>query len=268
MTIHEFGKENEDILVMIHPLGVWWTTFEFVRTTLEKHYHLIIPALPGHDPEKPHTDFTSVEDIDEFLTEWLLKNGYSHVKCLYGCSMGGGLVIRMLADNRIKCDFAVIDAGMTPYQLPKPVTYMIGVRDFLMTLMGKYGSIKMLSSVFDPSKYSKEDLLYIKTCLSSLSAKTIWRGFYSANNYSMPDNIREPDCKIQYWYGDEEAKERGWDIEYVKKIYPKTVFVENKGQDHAEFFSLHPEEFCIKLLEFIGNEKPFEFIKNENMIDY
>ena len=30
-----------------------------------------------------------------------------------------------------------------------------------------------------------------------------------------------------------------------------TIFVENKGQNHAEFFSLHPKEFCKQLKEFI-----------------
>lgn len=30
MTIHEFGKENKDVIVLFHPLGVWWDVFEYV----------------------------------------------------------------------------------------------------------------------------------------------------------------------------------------------------------------------------------------------
>ena len=37
----------------------------------------------------------------------------------------------------------------------------------------------------------------------------------------------------------------------MKKVFPDTVFVENKGQDHAEFFTLHPEAFCDRLISLI-----------------
>ena len=236
---------------MFHPLGVWYDVFEYVIPILEKDYHLIIPAIPGLDPDNPKSEFTSIEDIESKITDYLINSGYAHVKCLYGCSMGGSLVIRMLASNKIITDFAVIDAGITPYEMNKFFTYCIGVRDWCMTQIGKYASVNALSSVFDPKKYKENDILYIKKVLNSMSSKTIWNGFYSTNNYSMPKDFKEPTCKIQYWFGDEEKKEREWDINYIKKVYPKTIFVENKGQNHAEFFSLHPVEFCKQLKEFI-----------------
>lgn len=251
MTIHEFGQNNAKTVVMFHPLGVWWDIFEYVIPILEKDYHLIIPALPGHDPDRPKEDYTSMQEITDEMTDFLMNNCNGSVDCLYGCSMGGGLVIKILAEGKIKTRIAVIDAGMTPYNLPKPITYLIGVRDFLMTIMGKYCSVKMLSSVFDPDKYSDEDILYVKEVLRSLSLKTIWKGFYEANNYSLPSKISKPECRIQYWYGDEEKDARGWDIEFVKNIFPETEFVENTGQNHAEFFTLHPEQFCDALIELI-----------------
>ncbi len=161
ITIHEYGKENSNIIVMFHPLGVWYDVFEYVIPILEKDYHLIIPAIPGLDPDNPKSEFTSIEDIESRITNWFLNYKYNHVKCLYGCSMGGSLVIRMLASNNITTDYAVIDAGITPYQFPKIFSYFVGARDWCMTQMGKLASIKALSSVFDPKKYKEEDLLYI-----------------------------------------------------------------------------------------------------------
>ena len=251
ITVHEYGKDNKNIIVMFHPLGVWYDVFEYVTPILEKDYHLIIPAIPGLDPDNPKSEFTSIEDIESKITDYLIKSGHSHVTCLYGCSMGGSLVIRMLASNKIITDFAVIDAGITPYEMNKFFTYCIGVRDWCMTQIGKYASVNALSSVFDPKKYKENDILYIKKVLNSMSSKTIWNGFYSTNNYSMPKDFKEPTCKIQYWFGDEEKKEREWDINFIRKVYPKTIFVENKGQNHAEFFSLHPVEFCKQLKEVI-----------------
>ncbi len=128
MTIHEFGQNNAKTVVMFHPLGVWWDIFEYVIPLLEKDYHLIIPALPGHDPDRPNEDYTSMQEITDEMTDFLMNNCNGSVDCLYGCSMGGGLVIKILAEGKIKTRIAVIDVGMTPYNLPKPITYLIGVR--------------------------------------------------------------------------------------------------------------------------------------------
>ena len=95
MTIHEFGKENDKVIVLVHPSVVMWDYFEYVIPLMEKKYHLIIPAIPGYDPDNK-SDFTSVEDIAAELEDWLIKHGLSDVTCLYGCSMGGSVVVRML----------------------------------------------------------------------------------------------------------------------------------------------------------------------------
>lgn len=247
MTFHEFGKENEKMIVLLHPLGVWWDVFEYVIPILQKDYRVIIPAVPGHDPDRPYSSFTSVEEIASEIEGWLIAKRYGTVDCLYGCSMGGALVSRILADGLIKAKCAVMDGGITPYRLPKALTYAIGVRDFCMTELGKHSDIRFLKSVFDPDKYSEGDLLYVKKVLHSMSAKTIWRGFYSCNNYSMPDGIVETDCIVYYWYGEQEKKARKSDIEYIGSKFRNVRFVENKGQDHAEFFTLHPKEFCSAL---------------------
>ena len=131
MTIHEFGKDNDKVIVLLHPSVVMWDYFEYVIPLLEKKYHLIIPALPGYAPDNK-SDFTSVEEISAELEEWLNLNGLSNVTCLYGCSMGGSIVVRMLANNKVNVQSAVIDGGITPYQLPWIVTRLIAVRDFLM----------------------------------------------------------------------------------------------------------------------------------------
>ena len=252
MTVHEFGKEHADAIVLFHPLGVWWDIFEYVIPILEKEYHLILPAMPGHDPDQPGSDYTRVEDIAAEMADWLTQRDLRQVRCLYGCSMGGAVVTRMLAEQKIRPACAVIDAGMTPYALPRWITFLIGVRDFLMTEMGKHMSLKAMQSVFDPSKYSPEDLQYVKKVLSSMSAKTIWRGFYSCNNYSMPSPVPLPACPVQYWYGEQEKKARKADIAYIRKVFPAAELVENPGQDHAEFFTLHPDLFCEQLSAFIA----------------
>jgi hypothetical protein len=84
MKIHEFGTENENVFVLIHPSLVMWDYFENVIPLLEKHYHLVIPALPGYDPDS-FSDYTSVEKIAKELGDWLLAHGHSEICGVYGC---------------------------------------------------------------------------------------------------------------------------------------------------------------------------------------
>ena len=36
LTVHEFGKENKNVILLFHPLGVWWDIFEYAYPYLKK----------------------------------------------------------------------------------------------------------------------------------------------------------------------------------------------------------------------------------------
>ena len=251
MTIHEFGKENEKVVVLLHPSLVMWDYFEYVIPLLRDRYHLIIPALPGYDEDAPG-DFTSVEKIAGELADRLEERGLSDIACLYGCSMGGAVAARFLADNRVKTRCAVMDGGITPYQLPRLVTRFIAVRDFLMVSLGKLGGIKLLEKAFTSDEYSEEDLQYIEKVLRSISAKTIWRTFDSCNNYAMPKRIRTDCPRIEYWYARTEEKDRKWDIEYIRKNFPGTVFRVFENIGHGGLAALKPALLASEIERAMG----------------
>ena len=251
MTIHEFGQENETVVVLIHPSLVMWDYFEYVIPLLQDRHHLIIPALPGYDEDAPG-DFTSVEAIAADLADWLQERGFSEIACIYGCSMGGAVVTRFLADNRVKVRCAVIDGGITPYQLPWIVTRLIAVRDFLMVYMGKLGGIRLLEKAFTSDEYSEDDLKYIEKVLKLLSAKTIWRTFESCNNYEMPREIRTDCPNIEYWYAKTEEKDRRWDIEYIRRHFPKAAFHVFENVGHGGLAALKPELLVSEMERAMG----------------
>lgn len=248
MTIHEYGEDQEKVIVLVHPSVVMWDYFEYVIPLLAERYHLIVPALPGYDEQKPGEAFTSVEEIADSLAKWLLARGVHTVDVLYGCSMGGSIVLRMLAEQQVTIKAAVCDGGITPYQLPWLCTRVLAVRDFLMISMGKVGGLGLLEKAFSTDEYSKEDLKYISKVLHFISYKTIWRTFESCNNYAMPDSLPEYRGTLQYWYGDKETKERTTDIKYVKKNFHHAYFIKFTDMGHASMASLYPQ----KMAELLG----------------
>ncbi len=242
MTIHEFGRKNEKVIVLVHPSVVMWDYFEYVIPLLEKKYHIIVPALPGYDPDNT-SDFTSVEEIASELEAWLIKHELHNVTCLYGCSMGGSIVIRMLSDNSISINSAIIDGGITPYQLPWIITRLIAVKDFFLIYTGKIGGARLLEKAFSTDELSEEDVQYAAKVLKMISARTIWRTFESCNNYSMPENIHT-DCRhIEYWVAEKEVKDRRLDIAYIRQHFPQTVFRKIKDVGHGGLAPFNPIKF-------------------------
>lgn len=143
MAIHEFGQVHDEVVVLVHPSVVMLDYFEYIIPLMQEYYHLIVPALPGYDTESG-SDFTSVEQIAEELADWLITHDHREIACIYGCSMGGAVVARFLADRKVKVRSAVIDGGITPYQLPWIVTRLIAIKDFLLSCEPLTGGLQLL----------------------------------------------------------------------------------------------------------------------------
>ena len=242
MTIHEFGKENKETILLIHPSVVKWDYFENVIPLLQKNYHLLVPALPGYDFDND-SDFTSVEQIASELNSWLKKEGYPDLYAVFGCSMGGSISLLVALGQKIKIRHCVIDGGITPYQLPWIATRFIALKDYLMMMIGRAGGVALLEKAFATDDYSKEDLQYVADVLRHCSSKTIWRTFDSCNNYKVPEPVLKVDTKLHYWYAKNEEKERKQDINYIKSKFPQTEFEILPDLGHGGLVLLKPELF-------------------------
>ncbi len=248
MYVHEYGKENNESILLIHPSLVKWDYFEYVIPLLKDKYHLIIPALPGYDFENV-SDFTSVEQIADDLNRWLLINNVGELYAVYGCSMGGSIALLTALGQQLPIKHCIMDGGITPYQIPWFFTRFIALKDYLMVMIGKTGGIGLLERAFATDEYSKEDLQYVADVLKHSSSKTLWRTFDSCNNYKVPKPIPLMDTHIHYWYAEGEAKERRSDIKYMKKNFPKTEFVQLSQLGHAGLVLLKPELFTDMIIE-------------------
>lgn len=243
MTIHEFGKENEKIILLIHPSVVKWDYFEYVIPLLEKDYRLIVPALPGYEFDM-EDDFTSVEQVAEDLVNWLVKNDINRLYAVYGCSMGGSIALLTSLQKQVAVDHCVMDGGITPYRLPWFVTRIIALKDYLMMMLGRIGGVGLLEKAFSTDEYSKEDMEYVSDVLRHCSRRTLWRTFDSCNNYKLPDPIPQINTKIHYWFAENEQKARKADIKYMKDFFPDTVFGKYPNLGHAGLVLLKPELFA------------------------
>lgn len=247
MLLHEFGANNvkAKTVLMIHGLAMSWDMLRPAIDLAADECRIIAVAVPGMDMDEQN-EFTSVERIARQIEDELLAMGLGEIDCIYGLSMGGGIAIRMLADDRVRFRCAIIDAGITPYELPWLQTRLILAGDVLSTLLGK-ASKKLLELAFPPEDYTQQAVDRMYEVMRHMTLKTIWRAYDSTDNYSMPERFPELETSIQYWYGSKEKRARKLDIQYVQKHIPDICLREIPDMAHGQYIMAHPEQFVLDM---------------------
>jgi len=152
MQILEHGQEHERTLLFFPCTAepVW--AFADTIAQLSQRWHVFQVVYDGHQPEYPG-DFTSVEQTVDEVISYLKSRSVSRLDGAYGCSMGGACLTRMLALGKIPISRAIIDGGITPYQLPFLVRKLLLARDVLSFKMAA-NSRKILEAAFPPERFT------------------------------------------------------------------------------------------------------------------
>ena len=255
MVIREFGTEHQRQLVFFQGSCEPWQEFYPAVEGLAKRFHVMLVTPDGHDPEE-HNDFISVEKTVDDTVRWLKEHRIGHLDAMYGLSFGGGMVARFLATQEIQVDKAIIDAGTAPYQYPKWICKLIGVRDFLMLKLAR-SSVKLMLMASPPEHYARDpknarqEYEQIRQYLKGYSNKTLWNIFWSANNYAVPKTPPTLHTRIQFWVGTDEWRSRVRDLKWTMRYLPQIEIVKIPNMMHGEFVMMHPEAFTIKAMAFL-----------------
>ena len=247
MQILEHGQEQAQTLLFFPCTAepVW--AFSDAIALLSRRWHVFQVVFDGHQPEYPG-DFTSVEQTVDEVTGYLKAHGVTRLDAAYGCSLGGACLTRLLALGEIPVDRAIIDGGITPYQLPYPVRRLLLARDVLGFKIVA-NSRRVLEAAFPPERFtlpgrdSAKEYDAIARYLKTYSDRTIRNVFWSGNNYALPKTPAPGGAKITYWYGDDEKKDRRDNIRFIKHYFPQARIHGIPKMAHAELVMIHPEEF-------------------------
>lgn len=259
MQILEHGQENEKTLLFFPCTAepVW--AFADTIALLAGKWHIFQVVYDGHQPEYPG-DFTSVEQTVDEVTQSLKNAGVTRLDTAYGCSMGGGCLLRLLALGEIPIGRAIIDGGITPYQLPLLARKALLLRDVLLfKAVAKNRDI--LEEAFPPERFTIpghdpiKEYNALERYLKTFSSRTIRNVFWSANNYALPRVPANMDTKITYWYGDDEKKERRGNIRFIKRYLPQARIHGIPKMAHGELVMVHPEEFFRYAEKFLEEGK-------------
>lgn len=254
MRVLEYGRKQRKTLLFLPCTAEPEWAFTASVTLLAQDHHVMQIVYDGHGGTDE--DFLSVEHTVDEVTDWLCGHGITALDAAYGCSLGGACLTRLLALGEIRVERAIIDGGITPYQLPLPVRGAICLADVLgFKLLA--GSRKILEAAYPPEKFTLpghdpvKEYDALAAYLKTYSGRTIRNIFWSANNFALPKAPAQTPCRLIYWYGDEEKKARRGNIRFIKRYFPyaRTRGIPKVG--HAELVMLHPQEFYRRVTEYL-----------------
>ena len=55
MNYVEYGKENSDVIILLHGGGLSWWNYKEVAERLQTDYHVVLPISVGHFLRTVHT---------------------------------------------------------------------------------------------------------------------------------------------------------------------------------------------------------------------
>ena len=120
MRFIEYGKENKDVIVLLHGGGLSWWNYREVAELLQTDFRVILPILDGHSGSD--SDFTTIEDNADRIISFIDENFGGSVLLLGGLSLGGQVLLEILSRRKDICRFAIVESALV---LPSKLTHSV-----------------------------------------------------------------------------------------------------------------------------------------------
>ena len=246
MTIVEYGRQNPEIIMLLHGGGLSWWNYREMAQKLAEQYHVVLPILDGHaDSDAP---FTTIEDNAVKLISYIDTHFGGHILAIGGLSLGGQIAVEMLSQRKDICRYALLESALV--KPSKLTTSLIGP-----TFSMSYGLIKQKWFAKLQADYlgiPKElfDDYYRDTCKIS---KADMIAFLKANSlYAIKPGLSETTAKVKIVAGSKEQKSIRDSVKLLQVAIPGSTMEIHPGLRHGDLSINHPETYARMLIEWIG----------------
>ena len=242
----EFGKQNPDVVMLLHGGGLSWWNYREVAALLAKRYHVVLPVLDGHgDSDAP---FTTIEDNAARLISYIDAHFGGQVLAIGGLSLGGQIAVEMLSQRPDICRYALIESTLVK---PMKLTASLIGPTFGMS----YGLIKQkwfakLQADYLGIPKALFDDYYRDTCAIR---KADMIAFLKTNSmYTIKPSLSETTAKVKIVAGSREQKSIRNSAKILHKAIPGSSMEILPGLRHGDLSLNNPEQYAKILTNWIG----------------
>lgn len=238
MKIVEYGQSNNRVVMLLHGGGLGPWSFRAVAGLLQDDFHVIVPVLDGHADNDDN--FSSIEENAKRLIDYIEKNHGGSIDFIGGLSLGGQVLLEMLAIKPDVCDAAIIEsASVIPSKitsaLMKPtmdMSYWLIAKRWFAKWQFEYLKIRgdLFNEYFeDTSKITKENMA------AFLAASTA---------YEMRESVSKSDAKVIVAVGRKEMRSMILSAEKIHSAIHGSELVVKNGLYHGEWSINYPEDYA------------------------
>ena len=237
MRFKEYGADQRDTVILLHGGGLSWWNFREAAQLLQTDYHVILPILDGHaGSDKP---FTTIEDNAAGILSMMDALLDSPPLLIGGLSLGGQILLEMLAQRKDACRFALVESAMV---LPQPLTHaLIGLafgscyglmrnKSFAKT---QFKSLHMKPELFDD--YYRDTAAITRADLIAFLKES--------TAYSVKESIRACQADVHLFVGAKETRGIRRSAEKLRRMIPGSALWVLPGLYHGEFSMNHANEY-------------------------
>ncbi len=241
----EYGKENADIILLLHGGGLSWWNYKEAAELLQKDYHVILPMLDGHAAsDKP---FTTIEDNAAEIIAFVDAHFGGRVLLIGGLSLGGQILLEILSQRNDICKCAIIESALV---VPSKLTYSM-IKPVLGSCYGlirykwfsklQFKSLKIKSDLFD---YYFRD-----TC--AISRKDMIAFLQANSRYSLKESIKNCTAKVSVFVGEKEYNAMKKSAEMIHQTLQESLLQVLPGLYHGEFSINNGKDYANRIRKII-----------------
>lgn len=238
MRILEFGNRQKRKLLLIHGFQSPWQVWNQYIEHYKNDFHIIVPIITGHDPDKKE-DFISFEDDAREIEHFIISRYGSDIYAVFAMSMGGVLEAAIWQNKRLNIEKVIFDGS--PLTSVHPILKAFMRRFYLSVThkMQKHDAktIKQASgTIIAPDNLDD----FIKV-LDSMTDSTIVNALNGIAGFRLKTDVSTAGTRIYYFHGTAPnemlAKKTA---KFLKKHYPDTSVKCFAGKAHCENSLIYP----------------------------
>ena len=243
MKVVEVGQENQDVIVLLHGGGLSWWQYQAQMDLLCENYHVVLPILDGHAGSD--ADFTSIEDNAKRLLDYIDKTYGGSVFLIAGLSLGGQILLEMLALRKDICQYAIVESAAI---IPDKLTAGLVAPLFSMSfpLIKKKWFAKMqfcyLGIRADLFEHYYGDTV-------KLSKKNLIAFTKASSLYQVKKNLKNSLARVRIIVGEKETKKMHASARYLHDLLPDSRLEIKAGLAHGQYAINQPDLYVKELFE-------------------
>jgi len=245
LQYHEYGKENQDVIMLLHGGGLSWWNYQDVALKLQADYHVILPILDGHAGSD--RNFTTIRDNAIEIISFINQEFKGKVLMIGGVSLWAQILLEILSIRGDICRYVIIESALCEpssftQSTIKPVMdscYGLIQKKWFAKLQFKY--LKIRQELFED--------YYRDTCVIE---KSDMIAFLQENAmYSLNESLKECSANIHIFVAEKENYAVIKSAEKIQEMIQGSSLEILPDLYHGEFSINCGSDYVKKILEII-----------------